>query len=186
MASDLTSLAMPGIVDLDSGAWSDIPLGMDAFASAGRGLIRVGGFWRLVIGSPAWGFFYGRATVPGWDAPKRQPSTPQPGGDRWEQPDNEIQAPGDVPVVPKEIGTDPLFDDMGNATTSTFSVTPGTATVDAKTGSMATTGASVTLTTDEAGQTMAMWTPADAGWRHWVPWILLGAAVVMVLRTQRQ
>lgn len=183
---------MPGLGDLDANAWSEIPLGMDAFSAAGRGLIRWRGWWRIVVGSPAWGFFYGRNTVPGWDAPGMPWHTPEPGGDRWDQSADERQQPGPAPAMPSRgpdvsgSGLDTLGDPiMANATNTTFAVTPGSVEADAK-GNLATSGASVDLTTSGTGDTTATVRPRARGWMDWLPWIFVLGAVGMVLGRKKE
>lgn len=168
-------------------------MGMDHFAGRGQGLVRRKGWWRIVIGSPAWAFFYGRPAVSGWDAPGMPWNTPEPGGDRWEQSPDERQQPAPAPAMPSRgpdvsgSGLDTLGDPiMSNATNTTFSVTPGKASLEGSTGDLATTGASVQIATSGSGDTQATVRPGSRGWMEWVPWMLLAGAVMMVWKGKRE
>lgn len=188
MGANLTSPAMPGLGDLDAQAWSEIPLGMDAFAASGRGLVRVRGWWRIVIGSPAWSFMYGRPEVPGWQSSGQE--TRPPGDDvapiapAYESPATP-SGPAPNPIVPLG-GMDPVIDpEMGTATNTSFAVTPGGVEADAK-GNLATSGASVDLTTSGTGDTTATVRPRARGWMDWLPWIFVLGAVGMVLGRKKE
>lgn len=170
---------MTGTVgSLDSMAYSAVPLGMDAFVGKGQGLIRWKGFWRLVVGSPAWGWFYGLPSVPGWDNPAEwnTPETWPTAGKTGE--------PSATPPMPSVPTLDlVLVDDMPNTTQTDFQVVPGGVTTDATTGSFASTGAAVSMTTSAQGQTKASVSSPPMGWSSWLPWLLLAAAVGLALKS---
>lgn len=149
-------------------AWLAIPLGM----ARGRGLVWRRGAWRLVIGSPSWAMFTGLDVESGWE---RDPVT----GASWEGATKVPTGPGTTATT--FDNPDPI---MGLETDSVFSVTPGSVETDAASGSMATTGATVTVATN-GPDTQARVVRAS-GWMDWVPWILLAAAAALVLRRRNE
>lgn len=167
---------IPGAVgSLDSGAWTEPPMGMEPFIGPKGGLIRFRGLWRLVIGSPSWASFYGLAEMPGWDAP----------GQEW----NTAATPVPPAMAPIQdlassiMTSDPAAWDsdedvtMANTTTTTFAVTPGGVDSSAATGDFASQGASVQLETQASVTTRAKW--------EWLPWVALAVVVWLASKARR-
>lgn len=75
--------------------------------------------------------------------------------------------------------------DMGNATNTSFAVTPGQVQTGAH-GSFATAGASVDMTTNGTGDTTATVRVGSRSWMDWLPWIFLLGAVGMVLGRRQE
>jgi len=154
-------------------------MGMEPFIGRTGGLIRFRGLWRVVIGSPAWAFFYGRTELPGWDAP----------GQEW----NTEATPVPAAMAPMEnvassiITADPAALDsdedltMPNTTTTTFAVTPGGVDSSASTGDFDAHGAIVQMAT-EGTDTRATVT-ATAKW-EWIPWVALAAVVWLAAKAR--
>lgn len=177
MGASITTL--PGLGDLDRAAYHEIPLGMESFK--GKGLVLVAGVWRLVIGSPAWAFFFGRQTVAGWDAPGKAWNR-APGSDTNPAPPAYESRPKPGSGI---SAVDPVIEEpMANATNTQFALTPGAVQMDTVTGSLSTTGAGVSMSTTSNGNTIA--SVETQPWMDWIPWILLLGAVVMVLRRNKE